>query len=328
MLGKRKKTSRPRGHRIFFATDVHGSEACFRKFLNAREPFEVDDLILGGDIAGKYLVPVTRNGSGAFRLRYGDAEYTGEDSDELKRILRLIRDHGDYPYVASADEIAELSVDSSLRDAVFRRCVYQVASDWAELAEARLSGSGTRCFVAPGNDDFLEIDDALRGGSNVIFAENECLQLTETHEMITTGYSNRTPWETERELDEPVLGERIERMFAKVRNPAALVAVLHAPPYNSSIDQAPELDEDLRPSVKIGGGVLMAPVGSTAVRAFIEQRQPLLSLHGHVHEGLGSEKIGRTLCLNPGSEYASGVLSGAIAELDDEHVRSFQFISG
>jgi uncharacterized protein len=327
MLGKRKKTPRRRGHRIFFATDVHGSEACFRKFLNAREPFEINDLILGGDIAGKYLVPVTRGTSGSFSLRYGDTAYTGEDKGELKRILRLIRDHGDYPYVASADDIAELSVDS-VRDAVFRRCVYQVASEWAELAEGRLRGSGTRCFVAPGNDDFLEIDGALRGGSNVIFAENECLELTEAHEMITTGYSNRTPWKTERELDEPALGARIERMFAKVRNPTGLVAVLHAPPYNSSIDQAPELDEELRPTVKIGGGVLMAPVGSTAVRAFIEQRQPLIGLHGHVHEGLGSEKIGRTLCLNPGSEYSSGVLSGAIAELEDEHVRSFQFISG
>lgn len=327
MIGKRKKAPRRRGHRIFFATDVHGSEACFRKFLNAREPFEIDDLILGGDIAGKYLVPVTRSVSGAFSLRYGDTEYTGSDQDELKSVLRLIRDRGDYPYVASADEIAELSVDS-VRDAVFRRCVYGVASEWAELAEARLSGTGTRCFVAPGNDDFLEIDDALRGGSSVIFAENECLELTEANEMITTGYSNRTPWQTERELDEPDLAKRIEQMFANVRNPTGLVAVLHAPPYNSSIDQAPELDEELRPSVKIGGGVLMAPVGSTAVRAFIEQRQPLITLHGHVHEGLGSEKIGRTVCLNPGSEYSSGVLSGAIAELDGEQVRSFQFISG
>jgi uncharacterized protein len=327
MLRKGRKASRRRGHRIFFATDVHGSEACFRKFLNAREPFEIDDLILGGDIAGKYLVPVTRSASGAFSLRYGDREYTGDDEDELKTILRLVRDHGDYPYVAGADEIAELSVDS-VRDTAFRRCVYEVASEWAELAEARLAGTGTRCFVAPGNDDFLEIDPALRGGSNVIFAENECLQLTEAHEMITTGYSNRTPWQTERELDEPALHGRIEQMFAKVRNPAGLVAVLHAPPYNSSIDQAPELDADLRPTVKIGGGVLMASVGSTAVRTFIEQRQPLLSLHGHVHEGLGSEKIGRTLCLNPGSEYSTGVLSGVIAELEEEQVRSFQFISG
>jgi uncharacterized protein len=327
MLGRQKKRGRRRGYRLFFATDIHGSEACFRKFLNAREAFAVDDLILGGDMTGKYLVPVTRSASGVVTVRYGDKEYTGRDPEAVNRILRLIRDRGDYPYVASADEIAALR-DDSVREAVFRRRVYDVASEWAELAEARLKGSATRCFVAPGNDDFLDIDGALRGGTKVIFAENECLQLTDSHEMITTGYSNRTPWHTDRELDEAELAARIDGMFAKVHNHHGLVAVLHAPPYNCSIDQAPELGEDLHVTVKVAGGVVMAPVGSTAVRTFIEQRQPLISLHGHVHEGLGSEKIGRSVCLNPGSEYASGVLAGVIVELDDDHVRSFQFISG
>lgn len=327
MLRIRKKPPTRRGYRIFFATDVHGSEACFRKFLNAREVFGVDDLILGGDMTGKYLVPVTRTASGELTVRYGDKEYTGSDRDSISGMLRMIRDRGDYPYVASADEIAELQVES-VRESVFRRHVYDVASDWAALAEARLKGSATRCFVAPGNDDFFAIDSALRGGAHVIFAENEHLELTASHEMITTGYSNRTPWDTERELDESALEARIEAMFGKVQNPSGLVAVLHAPPYNCSIDQAPELDKDLRVKVVIAGGVVMAPVGSTAVRSFIEHRQPLLSLHGHVHEGIGSEKIGRTLCLNPGSEYATGVLSGAIVELEDDRVRSFQFISG
>jgi uncharacterized protein len=327
MLGIRKKRPSRPGYRLFFATDIHGSEACFRKFLNARQAYGIDDLILGGDMVGKYLVPVTRTASGTVTVRYGDKEYTGKDPDTVKGLLRMIRDRGDYPYVARAEEIAELRVDS-VREAVFRRCVYNVASDWAELAEGRLKGSGTRCFVAPGNDDFLEIDGALTGGTNVIFAENECLDLTDSHEMITTGYSNRTPWNTERELDEPALGLRIEAMFERVQNRAGLVAVLHAPPYNSSIDQAPELDNELRVTVKVGAGVVMAPVGSTAVRAFIEQRQPLISLHGHVHEAIGSEQIGRTVCLNPGSEYASGVLAGAIVELEDERVRSFHFVSG
>jgi uncharacterized protein len=324
---RRQRTPRRQGHRIFFATDVHGSEACFRKFLNAREAYRVDDLVLGGDMTGKLLVPVVRGQHGDFTLQYGDNVYEGIDAAELERVVRMIRDHGHYPYVGANDEIAALD-DEPTRDAVFRRCVYDVVTAWAELAETRLRGTGCRCFMAPGNDDFLEIDSALEGGDAVIFAENKCLQLTEAHEMITTGYSNLTPWDTERELDEAALAARIDGMASQVNDPSNLVAVLHAPPFNSSIDQAPELDAMLNVSLKVGGGVVMAPVGSAAVRSFIEDVQPLLGLHGHVHEGLGSEVIGRTLCLNPGSEYANATLAGAIVELGFGEVLSYQFVTG
>jgi uncharacterized protein len=322
-----RKSAQPKGYRVFFATDVHGSEACFRKFLNAREVYRVDDLILGGDMTGKHLIPITRLPSGRYYLRYGDTEYGDIDDDALAQVSRLIRDHGNYPYVASADEIAELQVEAT-RDAVFRRCVYEVASGWAQLAEERLKGTGARCFMAPGNDDFLEIDSALMGGERVVFAENQCLELTPEHDMITTGYSNITPWDTERELDEDVLSARIDAMAAQARAAAGLVAVLHVPPYNCSIDQAPELNSELQVSVKVGAGLVTAPVGSTAVREFIESRQPLLGLHGHVHEGLGSDLLGRTTCLNPGSEYTTGRLAGVIVELEPEKVRSFHFVSG
>jgi uncharacterized protein len=315
-----------RGHRIFFATDVHGSEACFRKFLNARQAYDVDDLVLGGDITGKLLVPVCRR-NGHFSTQYGDAVYEGEVGTELTGVLRTIRDHGHYPFVGSPEDIAALA-DDAYRDQVFRRCVYGVVESWTELADERLRGTGARCFVAPGNDDFLEIDPAFEGSDVVVFAEDHCLRLTDEHDMITTGYSNRTPWDTERELDEGALKQRIARMADQARSGAELVAVLHAPPYNTAIDRAPKLDEELRMTLTFGAGVMMTPVGSTAVRAFIEEAQPLISLHGHVHEGLGSERIGRTLCLNPGSQYAAGTLAGAIVELGAAEVISFQFVTG
>jgi uncharacterized protein len=327
MRWRHRGSPRQHGHRIFFATDVHGSEACFRKFLNARQAYSVDDLVLGGDMTGKLLVPVVRGQRGGFTLQYGDNVYQDIDATEFDHVGRMIRDHGHYPYVGTADEISALN-DEVTRDAVFRRCVYDVASAWADLAESRLQGTGCRCFMAPGNDDFLEIDSALEGGESVIFAENKCLQLTDTHEMITTGYSNLTPWETERELDESALAARIEGMAVQASDPSNLVAVLHAPPFNSSIDQAPELDSLLNVSLKVGGGVVMAPVGSSAVRRFIEDEQPLVGLHGHVHEGLGSDMIGRTLCLNPGSEYADATLAGAIVELGVGEVISYQFVTG
>ena len=73
---------------------------------------------------------------------------------------------------------------------------------------------------------------------------------------------------------------------------------------------------------------ILTSVGSTAVRSAIEKFQPLLGLHGHIHESKGSIKIGRTLCVNPGSEYSEGVLKGVMMNLDEKGVRSFQFTSG
>jgi Icc-related predicted phosphoesterase len=72
----------------------------------------------------------------------------------------------------------------------------------------------------------------------------------------------------------------------------------------------------------------MAPAGSTAVREAIEELQPLVGLHGHIHEGRGETKIGRTLCLNPGSVYSEGVLNGVLLTLADGQVRDYQFTQG
>ena len=108
-----------------------------------------------------------------------------------------------------------------------------------------------------------------------------------------------------------------------VTNPGNVVAVLHAPPYGSGIDAAPALAKNF----KLKKGETM-PVGSTAVRDFIERSQPLLGLHGHVHEGRGTATIGRTLCINPGSEYTEGILNGTIVELDDGRVVSHQLVAG
>ena len=145
--------------------------------------------------------------------------------------------------------------------------------------------------------------------------------------MVTTGYSNPTPWHTERELTEDQLGALLRKLAEQVHDPENLIAAIHPPPYASELDSAPALDDNLRMKAD-AGGVTMASVGSTAVRDFIEEVQPLVGLHGHVHEARAMVKIGRTLCVNPGSEYADGVLSGSILELGRGQVISHQFVSG
>ena len=101
----------------------------------------------------------------------------------------------------------------------------------------------------------------------------------------------------------------------------------HCPPAETSLDQAPALTDDLRPIV-FGGRVMTKPVGSTSMRAAIEQHQPLLGLHGHIHESRGAERLGRTLCVNPGSDYGEGILRGAIIEVVNGRVSSHKFVTG
>jgi Icc-related predicted phosphoesterase len=323
-LRNRRRGSR-RAARLCFVTDVHGSERCFRKFLNSGKFYDAQYLILGGDITGKTLVPIERS-NGGWRARYGDHQYVDLTERERDELAQLIRDNGQYPLVGERDELLALFAEDR-REQTFRDVVVESMRGWMRLADERLSGTGIRCFVTPGNDDFWEIDDVLRDAEHVEFVEGRRVRLDEGHEMITTGYSNITPWHSPREEDEDALARRIDAMFAEVEDPANLVAVLHCPPRGTELDHAPVIDAELR--VKMSGGeVRMGPVGSTAVGEFIRERQPLLGLHGHVHESKAAQRLGRTLCLNPGSEYTAGILNCALVTLYDDAEPDYQFTSG
>jgi uncharacterized protein len=321
---RRRSRAPSGGARLLFVTDIHGSDRCFRKFLNAAPFYQAKYLVLGGDITGKTLVPIERT-PGGWRVRFRDHDYVDLDESERAELEQRIRDAGQYPIVGERDELLALH-DEAERGKAFRRAVVESVRRWVELAEQRLAGTGVRCFVTPGNDDFWEIDEPLSGSNVVEPAEGRCL-LLDDHEMITTGYSNLTPWDSPRELDEPALRERIETMYAQVSDPERLIAVLHPPPYGTELDQAPAIDAEFRVQ-HTGGQPQMTSVGSTAVRDFVIERQPLLGLHGHVHESRGAINLGRTLCLNPGSEYTEGILAGALVTLADGRVASHQFVSG
>jgi Icc-related predicted phosphoesterase len=145
--------------------------------------------------------------------------------------------------------------------------------------------------------------------------------------MASCGFANRTPWNCPRDVEEDELARRYEDAIAGLREPEQAIFNFHCPPYDTGIDSGPRLNEEYR--VRSGaGGVDMHPVGSTACRAAIERHQPLLGLHGHLHESRGTYKLGRTLCLNPGSEYTEGVLRGSLIEIRKGKVKSQQFTAG
>jgi Icc-related predicted phosphoesterase len=148
------------------------------------------------------------------------------------------------------------------------------------------------------------------------------------HEMISLSYANPTPWDSPRELDEDALYERIKRLADQLEDPATSIFNLHVPPYDSGLDRAREINKDDLTLVYKSGAPVEIPVGSTAVRQAIEDYQPLVSLHGHIHESRGEARIGRTLALNSGSEYNSGRIHGVVIKLGGDEVVSHQFTIG
>jgi len=312
--------------RIFFITDVHGSDRCFRKFLNAAKAYKADALVLGGDITGKVLVPIVEQSDGRFALTlFGESVTVG--GSKLGETQKALRDAGEYYYMTNPREIEEMDASEEKRGRVFTECIRASLRSWLALAEERLRGTGVRCYISPGNDDKLEIDDLLVDSGQLVNPEGRVVVLEGGYEMITLGYANRTPWKSPREATEEELGRMIERLASGLSHPESSIFNLHVPPYGTELDKAPAVDSDFR-YVKDGLTVKMIHAGSTAVRASIEAHQPLVGLHGHIHESKGFVRIGRTLCLNPGSEYGDGILRGALVRLDGGKVKEFLLTSG
>jgi Icc-related predicted phosphoesterase len=309
--------------KIFFATDLHGSEMCWRKFLNAAKFYEADVLICGGDMTGKAIVPIVQeNGHFTFTLA-GVQQAVG--AEQVGEVEAQIRRKGYYPLQMSVDRLNELDQDANMRAETFQQVMLDGVDRWMGMAAEKLRGTGVRCFVCPGNDDEMEVDDVIRRSDLVELGEGRMVDV-DGYTMISTGWSNHTPWNTHREETEEQLGERIETMAKQIPDPSRAIFNLHCPPYKSGLDEAPAIDADLR---LLHGGRALRPVGSTAVRAAIEKHQPLLSLHGHIHESKGAIKIGKTLSINPGSSYEEGMLMGAIIQLDPKKgIKSYQLVNG
>jgi uncharacterized protein len=309
--------------KVFFATDLHGSETCWRKFLNAARFYDADVLICGGDMTGKAIVPIVQeNGHFTFTLA-GVQQAVG--ADQVGEVEAQIRRKGYYPLQMSIERLLELDKDEKVRAETFQRVMLEGVDRWMGMAADKLRGTGVRCFVCPGNDDEMEVDDVIRRSDLVELGEGRMVTI-DGWTMISTGWSNHTPWNTHREEPEEALGDRIEAMAKQVPDASRAIFNLHCPPYKSGLDEAPAIDADLK---LLHGGRALRPVGSTAVRTAIEKHQPLLSLHGHIHESKGAIKIGKTLSINPGSSYEEGMLMGAIIQLDPKKgIKSYQLVNG
>lgn len=315
--------------RIFFATDIHGSTVCWKKFVNAAKFFDANVLILGGDTTGKAVVPIVEQSDGTYRcISIGEKGTVLNSKAELEEMIDLISNLGYYPYILTEKELKDIeSADDphELIDCIFKNLMRERIGQWTKIAEERLLDTGVSCYVCPGNDDPFEIDEVWGKSKAIIHAEGKVFNIDGHYKMINSGWTNPTPWNTYREADEERLERMFEKMISKVEDMNSCIFNLHAPPYNSGLDEAPELDKDLRPKY---AGRSMVPVGSKAVRTVIQRHQPLLSLHGHIHESRGERKIGKTIAVNPGSSYTECWLQGVIIDLEPSNLRRIRFLTG
>jgi Icc-related predicted phosphoesterase len=311
--------------RILYASDLHGSDTMFRKLVNAAIVYKADAIIVGGDITGKGIVPIVKKGQEYYMNLYG-ATYKASTQEELNELIKKASSVGFYPYVFDREEdVKTLDNEDTFNKLLLQLSIERLRS-WIEYAESKLKDQKIEFYMMPGNDDPLEIDKTLNGSQIIVNHSDRVVDiLNGEYQLLGNSNANITPWKCVRDIPEEELKEKLEKLMAQVRDFSRLLLNTHCPPYGTSLDLAPKLDKDLKPVVS-GGGLAMEHVGCKSVREIIEKYQPLLGLHGHIHESRGAEKIGQTLILNPGSAYNEGVLMAALINIDKNKVKGYMFL--
>ncbi len=321
-----------RGTKLFYATDVHGSERTWKKFLNAGKFYGADVLVMGGDVMGKLAIPIIREAGGSYRATvHGRVERVTSDA-EVTAIRSLIGDLGFYDVVMDEDEYRTTQADPEAVERLFVRLATERIARWIDLAEARLAGTGIKVYATGGNDDLTEVMETMNRTDTQAFVacEDRAVPLDDDHVMISMPYVNPTPWKTPREDDEAGLAVRVAALADQFTDHQKVIFNFHAPPADSTLDTCPMLDATTDPPSQVvkGGQAVLYGAGSTSIREAIERYQPMLGLHGHIHESQAAAKLGRTVCVNPGSEYGEGILRGCLLTISNGNVTSYQMTAG
>ena len=307
--------------KLFYVTDIHGSNVCYRKFLNALPIYGIDVAILNGDLLGKVLVPLVEKGSGWESTLVGNHVEIGTQ-EELAEIKKTVENLGYYWIHQTRDEYEAMKADPKSIDKLFHHLAFQRIQEWLDLADERLTGKNHQLYICPGNDDYWEIDDMISCMKFARPCDNLVIDI-DGHEMVSCSRSNPTPWDTPREESEEALEKHLDELCAQITDYEKAIFNFHVPPHGYALDLCPKLDDNL-----VMAAEEKIHAGSIGAKHVIEKYQPLLGLHGHIHESRGAQKIGRTLIINPGSEYSEGILKGVIVMLDKKKVKDYVFTSG
>ncbi|HXY72902.1 MAG TPA: metallophosphoesterase [Actinomycetota bacterium] len=319
---KRKKKDEVR---LYVVSDFHASEKAWKKMLNAVRLgiYKADAVLYAGDLTGKAIVPIVEDGD-RYEAELFGVRRVARDEKELMALESDIAAVGYYPYPTTHAEIDDVVGDPQKLAALFDEKLATQVNEWMGLAADRLDGSGVPVYLIPGNDDPYIIDEALAGSRYCTNVDGQIVDIPGGFQVIGLGKSSPTPWHTPREVSEEAFSEEIYSLSDQARDPRRTIFLIHCPPYDTGIDTAPMLDENLQLKAS-AGDLLRGPVGSTGVLQAVKTVKPVLSLHGHIHESGGERKLGDTLLVNPGSEAAFGVVRGHIVDLSPAGIeRSFR----
>lgn len=299
--------------RIFLAADAHGSQQTWEKMCVAPSYFKADVAMMCGDLTGKAIYPIVKEKEGQWYANPHGSKKTFKKQSDLDKFVKFTKDEGFYPYIVSPDELAEMKEKESLVKEIFGKLMKERVAEWLNMAADKIP-KNVDIIVNPGNDDDYVIDDVIKNHSRIIYPLKKVVDV-HGYPLISLEWVSSTPWNTYRECPDDQLMVKLEEEFARVSDYTNLLCNFHDPPFDSGLDTAPTLKKDLSIS-KAGAMELAGPVGSKSVRACIEKYQPLVGMFGHIHESVGFKNIGRTLCVNPGSEYREGILKGMIINID------------
>lgn len=315
--------------RVYYCSDLHGSEKCWKKFLVTPKYYDADVIIIGGDITGKFIVPIIHLPNGRAEATFMGNKRQFKNEGEIDALKEQIANTGQYSVDVTPEEFDEYEQDPDKLDDLFTELLVKRVERWVEMADEKLKDQDVRCFVAAGNDDIFEVDDALAKSEVIEMHDGRAIDLGDGFELMGMGYGNITPWACPRDISEQELKRKLEAVASQIKNPRRAIFDIHVPPYGTGIDEAPELTDDMRMVLDPTGTPKMIPVGSTAVREILLEFEPMLGLHGHIHESAGIRELGETTIVNPGSEYAEGILRGAIIELDaQEGLANVKLVQG
>ena len=281
---------------------------------------------------GKFLVPIVHEHDSHYRMTLQGTLEHMDGADALQAAKERIETLGFYHITVEEDELHAMQADQAQIDATFHRLARERIERWIALADERLAGTDVKWYVTGGNDDppdVLTVFDEVRS-EHVVNCEGRIVMVDDIYPMANCGYSNPTPWQTPREVDEETLEQLLEKAVQGVDDYTSAIFNLHVPPYDCTLDDCPKLDWSTDPPspIVVGGVPQSAPAGSTAVRKIIEKYKPLLALTGHIHESRGLVNLGRTTVINPGSEYGEGVIRGCIITLSPGKLVGYQMTAG
>lgn len=327
MFWRKKNKSASEQVKIFFASDLHGSNVCFKKFVNSAQFYGADALVLGGDLTGKAVIPIAEQEDGSYLTFQHGESVRMTDQGELDHFIKRQGNMGFYPTVMSEADFQALKSDPEAQADLFKELVLERVREWAAFAESKLKGTEIPLVALPGNDDFYEIDEILTQAPNVDFNEMSVCDFKGGYQMLFCGGSTPTPWDTEREYSEEQYVERFSQLLPQVRDMSRCIFNVHVPPQGTALDACPKLDDKMQVVYEMG---LPAQIhaGSQTLNDIIKEHQPLLGLHGHIHEGRAKINIGETVCINPGSVYPEGILQGAMIILEDGKIAQTNLTQG